>query len=97
MDTIKIGPIEFDIEIVDNLHSPDGKDKLDGIIMYKGTTIQIDGDANAQASRQILWHEIIHGILTQAGIQIKNEENICEVLSHGIMSVLQNNGWLHDD
>lgn len=41
----------------------------------------------------MLWHEIIHGILEDRGLQLDEDvkENLCEALSRGIYQVLQDN------
>jgi hypothetical protein len=96
MDSIKIGPMTYQIEVVDELRDKEGR-KADGIIMYKALKILIESEATVQSARQILWHEILHGILAQGGVSLKDEEVVCEVLSHGIMSVLQDNRWINDD
>jgi len=93
MDRVKIGPTVFEIELVERLVGPNNE-KLDGIIKYGDSKILIEDSFSNQHTRQVLWHEILHGILTQAGISLDNEEVVCDALSYGILNVLQDNSWL---
>ncbi len=95
-DTIKIGPQAFAIIVVKDLRAQDKDDRLQGEISYSHSEVRLDENLDAFGRRQVLWHEILHGILTQAGMQtsVKNEENIIDALSYGILSALQDNPWL---
>jgi hypothetical protein len=96
MDTIKIGPIVYGIELVETLVSETNQ-KLDGHIIYGQSAIKIDASFERQHSRQVLWHEVIHAILTQAGLDLESEEIICDVIAYGVMGVLTDNKWLRED
>lgn len=90
---IKIGPITYPIRIVE--HLTDGKDKLDGYISYSNSEIRIDAAMESQRQRAILWHEIVHGILSQAGYD-NHQESMVEALSYGILAVLDDNPALRE-
>jgi len=87
---IKIGPINFEVVYTKNLF--DDNKKLDGNIQYSRCTIEIEENSSVQHQRQVLWHEIIHGILTQAGVDLgKQTETVCDAVAYGIMDVLDDN------
>lgn len=86
---ILIGPALFAVQFVDKLRSDDDR-PLDGWIRYADSTINIDSRCGEQYARQVLWHEIVHGILDASGIDQPEEGNITAI-SNGIISVLQNN------
>ena len=89
--TVKIGPQIFDITVTEDLR--DGDLKLDGLISYHKSSIVLDADLNEFAEIQVLWHEIVHGILNNAGIKDVKEETI-DALATGILGVLQDNKWI---
>lgn len=89
---VKIGPQTFNIIIREDLHQEDGK-KLDGWIKFSESNIYLDSRLDPFAYKQVLWHEIIHGLLTQSGVTNIPEESV-DSLSYGIMSILQDNEWL---
>ena len=90
---IKIGAIRYRIVTEKNLVDDDGLKRLDGHIRYSSSEIKLDSALGPQARRQVIWHEVLHGIMTQAGIETHDEKNI-EAISHGLMNVLEDNPWL---
>lgn len=90
---VRIGPVRFQIVTHHNLCDKDGSTRLDGHIIYALSEIRLDDDLGPQARRQTIWHEVLHGILTQAGVK-KHDEATIEALTYGLMDVLQNNPWL---
>jgi hypothetical protein len=97
LKTVRIGPIFFDIARVEKLLDDDGATKLDGDINYNLSRIQIEAVVGPQKAKQVLWHEIIHGLLRQSGVHVENCEVVCDVLSHGIMQVLMDNELIDTD
>lgn len=91
--TIKIGPIKYKVVETEGLNL-DGK-PLDGHIVYNECEIRVKAEMNEQAKRQTTWHEIIHGILTHAGITGEKEATV-DVIAFGVMAVLQDNPWLRE-
>jgi hypothetical protein len=90
-DTLRIGPIDYKIVEVQNLHSSDGK-RLFGEINYANCVLNLNvtllGDDKAR--RLItMWHEVIHAIVEQAGSRLNEDKT--NMLAHGIVSVLLNN------
>lgn len=88
--SIKIGGLDYEVEEVQNLCAEDGTKRLNGHIIYDSCKIRIDQGLNQQVQTVCMWHEIIHGILTQAGIDNHDEAHI-EALSYGIVQVLRDN------
>ena len=100
MDKIIIGPQTFEIKIIDDLH--DGANSLDGHIVFGKSEIRLDSDLDKFGKLQTTWHEIIHGILSQAGLheiyskQHEITEQVVEAISYGVLRVLQDNPKLRD-
>ncbi len=90
--TIKIGPITYTVVKKDGLTSLDKSAKLDGHIVFSECQIKVEQSLSPQAERQVIWHEVLHGIITQAGRE--HNEELIDVLAYGIMDVLQANPWL---
>jgi hypothetical protein len=89
--TITIGAIEYAVKPVQNLHSSNGD--LYGQISYSAMEIQVDDQyTDCQRTPFILWHEVLHGILEQAGIDVK--ENVIVSLGYGVVEALKDNPCL---
>ncbi len=91
-ESIRINGVEYTIRNTENLN--DGRQMLDGRITYGDSLIQIKADQGHQHKCIILWHEIVHGILYHAGVELDDdtEEKIAEALGFGLYQVLQDNG-----
>lgn len=90
IESISIGPIDYHCEEVLRLVDHNAK-KLDGWIQFNECLIQIDLDLDPQRKFVVLWHEILHAILSQAEIELENDEKVISVLSYGIAQVLRDN------
>lgn len=90
---IRIGGIDYEVEEVPNLCTEDGTKRLNGHILYDSCRIRIDENLSQQTKSLVMWHEILHGILTHAGVQEQSEAQI-EALSYGIVQVLRDNPQL---
>ena len=91
MSQVKIGPIQFIIQYVEDLHDATGS--LDGWIRHNTSIISIDKALDEQRTRLVLWHEIIHAILTHGGYS-DHDERMVDVIAGGVMNVLNENKWL---
>jgi len=89
IDGVQIGPIKFTVRFVDDLRAEDGRG-LDGWIKYGQSSISIDSNVGPQRARQTLWHEVIHGIFDNAGIE-QPPEGTVDALANGVMDVLMRN------
>lgn len=85
--SIRIGPFVYDVLIVDDLR--DGERRLDGNITYDDCVIRINSRLCEQMRVEVLWHEVIHGILAQAGLRW--DDNKIDILAHGLMRFRQDN------
>jgi len=90
-NTIKIGPIEYNITLVSNYH--EGNECLDGQFVHSQSNIILEETLGGPARRATLWHEIIHGILIHAGYQEHDEGHVSSI-AYGIMQVLADNPWI---
>ncbi|SDC46002.1 hypothetical protein [Geotoga petraea] len=70
--TVSINSLNYDISIVEKPSI--GNEIKDGVINFSDTTIQINKDVSLERAKEILAHEIIHGLFE--GMAINNEENV---------------------
>lgn len=88
---IRIGAIAYQVATVEEL--ADGQ--LHGDINFGKCRIRIAADGDVQKQHVTLWHEVLHGILYQAGMTDQDEQTI-DALAYGIVQVLRDNPKLHD-
>jgi hypothetical protein len=91
INKIKIGAMVFDVIRKDDLKHPADNRRLDGHILYSESKIYLDSNLSYQAEMQTIWHEVLHGILTQAGGCKEEDEHLIEALAYGVMMVLDAN------
>lgn len=93
-DKIRISGVEYDVELSPNLR--DSSRLLCGRIDYDSCKIHLSTTdcQNHQYRCIVLWHEILHGIIEDRGLELEEEleEKVCEALSRGIYQLLQDNG-----
>jgi hypothetical protein len=85
-DKLKIGGITYQVAKDPALHDTG----FSGQIRYHRCQVVVAGDLHPSALAQTLWHEIVHGILTQAGMT-KHQESIVDALAYGILQVIREN------
>lgn len=93
LNNVKIGAVNYSIKEVHDLHrvESDGKKTgLHGQILYTTCQISIEKEQAHDVNVSTLWHEIVHGILTQAGQNEQDENHIC-ALGYGLVQVLRDN------
>jgi hypothetical protein len=88
---VKIGPITYEIVEIDELGDKD--EKWMGYAKHDQAIIELDKNLPPQSKHQILWHEILHGLIYQMGIE-DHDERLIEALSFSVIQVLQDNPWL---
>lgn len=93
MNKVRIGGIDYQVEIVPDLR--DGDKKLDGWIKYRDCMILIDQSLSRQMARQTLLHEIIHGMITTIGRDI--DEDTVDALAYMLLQVIRDNPELWKD
>lgn len=90
---VKIGPIVYKICMIEGLVSEGTK--LFGEVKHDVCEIRVEARNDLQQARQTLWHEIVHVILSQAGLaKDAKREELVDPLAYGVMGVLQDNPWL---
>jgi glutamine synthetase type III len=87
--TVSISGVVYDIKEVDKLLDDGRTEKLDGNIGYTQTEILFEKEASSQMKAVVLCHEVIHGLLTHAGIE--HNEQLVTVLGYGICGFIQEN------
>ena len=90
---VKIGPVVYEVQYKEGLRGHDDL-LLDGNIVYSDCLINIASGQHPQHQLVVLWHEILHGILTAAGIELDNNEQVVTALAHGVMGVVVDNPQL---
>lgn len=90
--TIRVGPVEYRV-VFERILS-EGEVPRDGEIDFTSTTIRISPDATGDHVTAILWHEIVHAMLWQAGSEHWDNESLVRTLAYAIPDVLQRNPHL---
>lgn len=83
-DSVKIGGMTFRIVMQDVSGT-----SVDGSIIYAQSTIRIDDQATLDYRAAVLWHEMLHAILTQSGHE--HDEKLIDALAYGIVQILRDN------
>lgn len=90
---IKIGCVNYKVRPMDDLHKVnEGGVKLwlHGHILLADSEIRIATDQSDDIKLVTAWHEILHGILHNAG-QANQPEGFIEAISFGIVQVIRDN------
>ncbi len=93
IDSVKVGPLEYPVFVVENLASPEGENLL-GELVYKDARIMLDPDQDENVQVLTLWHEIMHAILMQTGHCRDDDEGLADALSFAIVQLLRDNPTL---
>ena len=91
-ESIRIAGVEYEVQYVPHLNN--GTNLAYGHIDYENSVIELSDTLGTEHQKRckILWHEILHGIVENNGMQIENEEAIVDMFAKGIYQVLQDNG-----
>jgi len=93
IDKVKIGGIVYDVVLEETL----GDSGYAGQLRVHRSQIAINAQIQAQFAQVTLWHEIIHGILANAGVGIADHnEELIEKIAYGVLQVLVDNPALTD-
>ena len=90
-ETIQIGGLDYDLLFIHNLF--DGDTKLNGHMESHIARLSVEDGLPDSVKRVVIWHEIIHEILDQAGHSDHDEAHVM-ALGYGIMAVLKHNDFL---
>jgi len=85
---VKIGAIVYDVVIEETL----GDSGYAGQLRVHRSQIAISAQLQSQFAQVTLWHEIVHGILANAGVAIADHnEELIEKIAYGVLQVLVDN------
>jgi hypothetical protein len=90
-NVIKIGARQF--KLVKKANLEDEGLPLAGQINYHESTLSIDNSVSLDSQYQVLWHEVVHGIVHDRLPKGFNEHTI-DQLASGIVQVLRDNAVL---
>ncbi|MBP3633152.1 MAG: hypothetical protein J6J43_01095 [Oscillospiraceae bacterium] len=92
-NSVRIAGVEYEVKEVPGLNN--GTSMAYGNINWDECVIKLSADAGMSHARkcEVLWHEILHGLLHRVGLQPENEEHLVDMLAKGIYQVLQDNDW----
>ncbi len=90
--TVRVGAFDYRVVEVERLQNDD-RSPLLGKVDVRDLTIAIDAEADDQVKQTTLWHEMMHAILVQAGLD-EHDEKVLEVLCYGIVGILRDNPQL---
>lgn len=91
--SIKIGPISYSVSEQEDLHDVDAEYKkswLNGHILHSTARLKVNAEMSRDVKVATLWHEVVHGILNNAGRTDDNEEHVI-ALGYGLMQVIRDN------
>ena len=86
---IRIGPVDYLVRTNPRYKA----ENLVGQILYYESIIEMQEDLSPAMLRIGLWHEALHGLLIQGGFR-EHDERLLDVLSSGIVRLLQDNPQL---
>ena len=91
-NSVRIAGVEYEVVTIPNLMN--GATAAYGHIDYENSRIELSDTFGTEHQKrcQILWHEILHGIRENNGMEIENEEAVVDMFAKGIYQVLQDNG-----
>lgn len=95
-ERVKIGPVLYRVEMEPKLMGSNGDGSsswLNGRIRYEQAQIEVCAEVAEQTQPAVLVHEILHGILEQAGMEEHPEQAII-ALGYGLVQVLRENPGL---
>lgn len=97
-ETVRIGPVAYRICQVHDLMGTDDGGKsiwLNGRCRYTSARIELCDELGEQVKPVGLMHEVLHGILEQAGVK-EQPEDVIIALGYGLVALLRDNPELVD-
>jgi hypothetical protein len=90
--SVRIAGVEYEVVTAPNLMN--GALAAYGHIDFENSRIELSETFGTEHQKrcQILWHEILHGIVENNGMKLHNEEAVVDIFAKGIYQVLQDNG-----
>lgn len=91
--SIKIGAIDYAVIEKEDLYFVDDGGKrcgLHGDIQWANAQIRVASDQTEQVKVAVLWHEAVHGILNNAGMN-DHPEALVQALGYGLVQLVRDN------
>ncbi|WP_294977362.1 ImmA/IrrE family metallo-endopeptidase [uncultured Leuconostoc sp.] len=89
--SIKVGAIDYKIEIVHLDRNNDG-DEILGYCQYIDNVIQINEDASPERQEQTLYHELVHAILFESSNnEFQDNERLVDSVGLILHQIIKNN------
>lgn len=93
--SVRVGPIVYDVSVVDELHLMDGDTKIRymGLESKTEAYIKVCSGMKPAIEAVTLLHEILHAVYDNAGATEHSEETI-DFIAHGIADIIRQNPLL---
>lgn len=88
-DKVRIGSIDYEVNLTKGLAA---RDDVWGLISYGNPTIELEDTLAGSKLREVLAHEMIHGLLHEAGYHDHEEEMVIR-LGTVFASMLRDNDF----
>ena len=93
---INIGVTEYDLKLVPEEELKEelgGEDKAYfGLTDYVGSKIKVNNAHNQQTKKQTFWHEIVHAMLDEIGMnELNADEGFVDALGKQVYGVIKKN------
>ncbi len=89
--TVQIGALRYGVREVEDLRSrEDDGVKLNGDIVYDSAEMRIEQAMADDVKLATIWHEVVHGLLDQAGYAVHPEQMII-ALGYGLLRLVREN------
>lgn len=93
-DSVNICGMIYPISVISGLRSSDDAEtKVDGLFSRGPASIKIEGKLEDQERWQTFLHELIHGWLIMANIELEEEEKKVDALAYQAYCTLFNTDW----
>lgn len=93
VDKVVIGTVTYAVQEVTDLHivGENGEKKLlNGHIIYGESVIKVDRYHSPDMKVVVTWHEVLHGLLDQAGVE-DHPEDVVRALGYGLVRLIRDN------
>lgn len=88
---VRVGAYDYEV-VEDAALSREG---LLGEIDTVEHRVRVQPGLNGMSLKRVLYHEILHGILSHAGI-VEHDETLIDAIANGLVQVHRDNPWLLD-
>lgn len=86
---VRIQGLEYSVEQIYGLS--DGAKVLTGEIWHMMLRIRLQSEQAPQRAAVTLWHEILHAVIEQNGLELEDEEHVVDTLAFAVYQILEDN------